>query len=145
MPSRSSVGGYGGSDWPYLEFAMTAMFLTGLALPGLALGGLILTAEAPSSHGMDIVEHGSANGAPACMSCHGAELEGNPALKAPALAGLPAATILARLAHYAGPEGHNAAMRDVATALDQSERTAVANYIASLPKAVVTPQKADGL
>jgi cytochrome c553 len=124
---------------------MTATFLTGLALPGLALAGVILTAAGPSPQGMDIVEHGSANGAPACMSCHGAKLEGNAALKAPALAGLPAATVLARLAHYAGPDGHNATMRAVATALDQSKRTAVANYIASLPKAAVTPQKADGL
>jgi cytochrome c553 len=65
-------------------------------------------------------------------------LEGNPALKVPALAGLPAVTVLARLAHYAGPSGHNPTMRSVATALDQSERTAVANYIASLPKAAAT-------
>jgi cytochrome c553 len=126
---------------------MTATFLTCLALlPGGALAGLVLTAAAPPSQGTDIVEHASANGAPACLSCHGANLEGNPALKAPALAGLPAATVLARLAHYAGPDGHNVTMRSVATALDQSQRTAVANYIASLPKAAaVTPQKADGL
>jgi cytochrome c553 len=125
---------------------MIGTTLTGLALPGLALAGVILMAAAPSPQGMDIVEHGSANGAPACLSCHGAKLEGNLALKAPALAGLPAATVLARLAHYAGPDGHNVTMRAVATALDQSERTAVANYIASLPKgATVIPQKADGL
>jgi cytochrome c553 len=78
------------------------------------------------------------------MSCHGAKLEGNPALKAPALAGLPAATVLVRLAHYASLDGHNATMRGVATAFHQSERTAVANYIASLPKSTVTLQKADG-
>ncbi len=125
---------------------MKETIFTGFALPGLALAGVILMAAAPSPQGMDIVEHGSANGAPSCMSCHGAKLEGNPALKAPVLAGLPAATVLARLAHYAGPDGHNAAMRGVATALDQSERTAVANYIASLPTAAaVTHQKADGL
>jgi cytochrome c553 len=114
--------------------------MTGMPLTGLALAGLMLMAAAPVSQGMDIVEHGTGSGAPACMSCHGAKLEGNPALKAPALAGLPAATVLARLAHYAGPDGHNAAMRAVATALNQPERTAVANYIASLPKAAARPQ-----
>jgi cytochrome c553 len=117
---------------------MTATFLTRLAIPGLALAGLMQTAAAPSTRGMDIVEHGNANGAPACQLCHGAGLEGNPALKAPALAGLPAATVLARLAHYAGADGHNPTMREVATALDPSERAAVANYIASLPKAAAT-------
>jgi cytochrome c553 len=119
------------------QFESTTL-LTSLTLPGVAFAWLILAAAAPWSQGMDIVEHGNAVGAPACMSCHGAMLEGNPALKVPALAGLPAVTVLARLAHYAGPSGHNPTMRSVATALDQSERTAVANYIASLPKAAAT-------
>jgi cytochrome c553 len=122
----------------HLESTMRATFLTGLNLSGLGFAWLILAAAAPLSEGMDIVEHGNAKGAPACVSCHGAKLEGNPTLKVPALAGLPAATVLARLAHYAGPNGHNPTMRGVATALDQSERTAVANYIASLPKAAAT-------
>jgi cytochrome c553 len=119
----------------HLESTMPAAFLTGLTLSGLGFAWLILAAAAPLSRGMDIVENGNTKGAPACVSCHGAKLEGNPALKVPALAGLPAATVLARLAHYAGPNGHNPTMRGVATALDKSERTAVANYIASLPKA----------
>jgi cytochrome c553 len=131
------MGGHGRRDRPYLSGAYT---MTGMPLTGLALAGLMLTAAAPVSQGMDIVEHGTGSEASACMSCHGAKLEGNPALKAPALAGLPAATVLARLAHYAGPDGHNAAMRAVATALNQPERTAVANYIASLPKAAARPQ-----
>jgi mono/diheme cytochrome c family protein len=42
----------------------------------------------------------------ACSSCHGLNFHGSPAIGAPALAGLPAAAILARLAHYAGPDGH---------------------------------------
>jgi cytochrome c553 len=122
----------------HLGSTMPTTLLTGLPLLGVAFAWLILAAAAPSSRGMDIVEHGNAKGAPACVSCHGAKLEGNPVLKVPALAGLPAATVLSRLAHYAGPNGHNPTMRGVATALDQSERTAVANYIASLPKAGAT-------
>jgi len=121
---------------------MIIRLLPRLALPGLALASVMLTAAAAMSQGMRIVENGSANGAPACVSCHGAKLEGNPALKTPALAGLPAATILARLAHYAGPTGHNATMRAVATALEPPERRAVATYISKLPKAVATSWKA---
>jgi len=114
---------------------MTAGILTGLALPGLVVAGVTLTAAATSSQGMGIVEQGNGKGAPACASCHGARLEGNPALKVPALSGLPATAVLARLSHYAGPTGHNAAMRAVAIALDPSERVAVARYISGLPKA----------
>ncbi|HEX4181904.1 MAG TPA: c-type cytochrome [Caulobacteraceae bacterium] len=88
-------------------------------------------AAAPS--GKSIAEHGSAHGAPACSSCHGLHYEGNPGMKAPALAGLSAKFIVARLDHYAGPTGHNAAMRAVATALDAPERRAVAAYLSSLP------------
>jgi cytochrome c553 len=97
---------------------------------------LSLAAAAPSTSGKAgkaIVEHGSANGAPPCASCHGSNLEGNAALKAPALAGLPASKILERLAHYASPQGHNAAMRAVATALSPAEQAAVAAYISRLP------------
>jgi cytochrome c553 len=42
--------------------------------------------------------------------------------------------ILARLAHYAGPTGHNAMMRQVATALSPAERQKVASYLAALPR-----------
>ena len=94
---------------------------------------LSLAAAAPSTNGKEIVEHGSANGAPPCSSCHGNNLEGNTAIKAPALAGLPASKILERLDHYASPQGHNAAMRAVATALSPSEQVAVAKYISHLP------------
>jgi cytochrome c553 len=97
-----------------------------LALPAVA-------GAAPGPKGQDIAEHGNSKEAPACLLCHGPDYRGNIALKAPALAGLPAAFILARLAHYAGPDGHNPAMRQVATALDLAERQAVADYLASLP------------
>jgi len=88
-----------------------------------------------------IVSSGSAGGATACVTCHGATLAGNPALKAPPLAGKPASYILARLAHYAGPDGHNALMKAVATALTLPEREAVAGYISRLRPA---PDATDG-
>ena len=103
---------------------------------------LPLVAAAPAPDGRDIVEHGSAGGAPPCSSCHGAKLDGNPAIHAPAIAGLPAATIVGRLDHYASPEGHNALMKQVATALSHPEREAVAGYISRLPKAATGPAPA---
>lgn len=100
---------------------------------------LPLVAAAPAPDGRSIVEHGNANGAPPCSSCHGSRLEGNPAIHAPAIAGLPAATIVGRLDHYASPEGHNPLMKQVATALSHPEREAVAGYIARLPKVATGP------
>ena len=96
----------------------------------------------PEAPGRRIVEQGSGSGAPACMSCHGASLQGTPSLGVPPLAGLPAAFVLARLAHYAGPDGHNAEMRAVASALSASDRQAVADYVASLPTKAAEAQPA---
>jgi cytochrome c553 len=76
----------------------------------------------------------TAIGALACTTCHGQTFQGNPAIHAPALAGEPATTVLARLARCAGPSGHNAMMRQVTTSLSPAERRAVATYLASLPK-----------
>jgi len=104
----------------YLAASVTLVFLASVA-------------ATPPRAGQDIVDHGTASGAPACISCHGSTLQGNPAMKAPPLAGKPSAYILARLAHYAGPAGHNAMMKQVATALRPDQRTAVAAYIATLP------------
>ena len=89
-------------------------------------------AEGTSSTGTEIAHHGNGDGAPACTTCHGDHFQGEPTLKAPALAGLPAPFIVSRLAHYAGPDGHNPFMRQVATALRPEEREAVADYLSSL-------------
>jgi cytochrome c553 len=100
---------------------------------GVVLSAAALIAAAPPPDGQRIVEQGSAGGAPPCISCHGAKLEGSPEVKAPAIAGRPAAFIIARLGHYAGPFGHNPLMRQVASALSSDERKAVALYISGLP------------
>jgi cytochrome c553 len=101
---------------------------------------LWLVAASPSPDGRRIVEQGNANGAPPCASCHGPTLDGNPAIHAPAIAGLPAAMVLARLEHYASPQGHNASMKQVASALSTSERKAIATFLAGLPRASAESQ-----
>jgi cytochrome c553 len=108
----------------------------------LALAVALIAADTAmaSSLGQTIAEQGAGQ-APPCSSCHGASFEGNPAVKAPALAGRPADYIVARLAHYASPEGHNALMKQVATALSPAQRTAVATYLSSLKP---TPNPAAG-
>jgi cytochrome c553 len=95
-----------------------------LVAPHLALAGDV--------SGEQIATHGSPSGAPACVACHGPQLHGIAALKTPAIAGRPSAYILARLEHYAGPQGHNAQMKQVAAALTPAERQAVTAYLASL-------------
>jgi cytochrome c553 len=105
-----------------------------LGVSGAAIAGDSMT-------GRNIVEHGSLGGAPACASCHGSNLQGGDAIKAPSIAGKPAAYIVARLDHYASPEGHNAMMKQVANALSISERQAVATYISYLPSSAVQMKK----
>jgi cytochrome c553 len=112
---------------------MTRVLTTGLALV-VALAALgVQTAAGMSLNGQEIAHQGNGGGAPACTTCHGKQFQGDAALKTPALAGLQKAYILSRFAHFAGPDGHNAAMRQVATALSQREREAVAAYLSSLP------------
>jgi cytochrome c553 len=93
---------------------------------------LATQADASELVGAQIALKGSSSGAPACTACHGENLQGIQALRSPRIAGLSEDYILARLAHYAGPDGHNAQMKQVATALGRNERQAVAAYLAGL-------------
>jgi cytochrome c553 len=108
------------------------MMRIGVMVAMAACSTAALAGPAPEGH--HIVDQGSSAGAPPCVSCHGAQLQGNDAIKAPALAGKTEAYIVARLDHYASPEGHNAMMKQVAGALSNAERQAVAGYIAGLPR-----------
>ena len=103
-------------------------------IPILLLPLVALLVAAAGPDGSVIAHNGNGHGAPACTTCHGPNFQGTPTIRAPALAGLSAATILARLAHYAGPTGHNAMMRQVANALSPVERQAVASYLAGLQR-----------
>jgi cytochrome c553 len=104
-------------------------FQKALVLVAVALG---TPCSAATPNGNDIAHQGVGT-VPACTACHGLAFQGQPAIKAPALAGLPSAFIIARLEHYAGPTGHNATMRAVAQGLTNAERQAVAEYLATLP------------
>jgi cytochrome c553 len=98
--------------------------------------GLVLYASAAAGAnlgGKEIANEGIGDRVPPCTNCHGAQLQGRPAINAPPLAGLKSSFVLARLAHYAGPKGHNASMRHVASAMTVDERRAVADYIQGLP------------
>lgn len=97
----------------------------------LSFAFALMAADAPPD-GDTIAHNGNGHGALACTACHGASFQGNSDIHAPALAGLQQSTILARLAHYAGPTGHNAMMRQVAASLSPAERQAVAGYLSSL-------------
>jgi cytochrome c553 len=108
-----------------------------------AMALLAAGAASASSIGQAIAEQGNSQGAPPCSSCHGSSYQGNPAIKAPALAGLSSGYIVARLAHYASAEGHNPSMKQVATALSPSDRQAVAAYLSSL-KAPTKPAARSG-
>jgi cytochrome c553 len=105
-----------------------------LSCYGLIPASLMLMAATPAPDGKRIAEQGNGRGAAACSLCHGPAYQGNPAMKAPTIAGLSATFIVARLEHYASPQGHNAAMRQVATSLSPAERLAVAAYLSSQPK-----------
>ncbi len=108
-------------------FIFVALFVLGVA------GSPRLDAGQIPQLGADIVRHGTKAGALPCMACHGATLEGNAAIGAPRLAGLPNATTYAALDRIAaGHLGKNYVMRDVAKALTKRQKSAIATYLASL-------------
>lgn len=77
-----------------------------------------------------------------CQACHGAKGEGNRQLGAPNIAGMEAWYVERQLEHYAngmrggdGADGYGAQMRvAVANLPTPADRSAVAGYIASLPR-----------
>lgn len=102
----------------------------------LVAAGLALGAAAPAGNagqGAKIVADGTDTGVLPCATCHGADLRGNAAIGAPAIAGLPAtATLAAFDAIAAGRTGNNYVMRNIARALTASQRAAIAAYLAGL-------------
>jgi cytochrome c553 len=96
-------------------------------------GAVGISAALADSSGAAIAEHGTAAGAPACVACHGARGEGNPANGFPRLAGLPAPYIRAQLSAYADGQRENTVMAPIATILSADEAQAVSFYFAGLP------------
>lgn len=77
-----------------------------------------------------------ANGASACMACHGPTGRGNPAALYPALQGQHAAYTAKQLNAYAGGErktdGKTRIMRDIAARLSKEDIEALASYVQGL-------------
>lgn len=102
----------------------------------LLLAGAPLLARAqPDAGGSAIAAKGTAHGAAACASCHGAHGEGNAAGGFPRLAGLPAAYLVGQLENFAADKRKNPIMAPIAKQLSASERQAVARYYSTLPAA----------
>lgn len=109
--------------------------MTPRSLPrALALGALIVAATSAQAapDGKQISTQG-ANGAPACITCHGARGEGNPAAGFPQLAGIGAKYLAEQLEAMANGSRVSPVMAATAKALDPAQQQAVASYYASLP------------
>ena len=82
-----------------------------------------------------IYTRGSAGGAPACASCHGADAHGRDT--APRVASQPGAYTLAQLRVYKlAPAFHNPlamVMKGVAVKLSEDDMAALADYLATMP------------
>ena len=88
----------------------------------------VLTGNAGA--GEKIAQSGSAGGAAACISCHGAKGEGQPGF--PALAGQHAGYLERQLNQLAAGARQSAVMAPMAKSLSEQERVDVAAYYASL-------------
>lgn len=108
--------------------------MTPRSLPALVLSALFATGASAQGapNGKQISTQG-ANGAPACITCHGAQGEGNPAAGFPQLAGLGAKYLTEQLEAMANGSRVSPVMAATAKALDPAQQQAVASYYASLP------------
>ncbi|BAZ93701.1 cytochrome c553 [Thiohalobacter thiocyanaticus] len=80
--------------------------------------------------GKRIVMQGNDQGTTACVSCHGADGEGNPAAGFPRLAGLSDKYLSKQLRDYRQGTRSNPVMQPIAAALEQQQLLDVAAYYA---------------
>lgn len=101
----------------------------------------MLPAGAAAADAAAIARQGNGQGAPACMTCHGANGAGQSAAGFPRLAGLSAAYLQRQLDDFASGSRANAVMQPVAKALSEAERKALGEYYSKLPipPALATP------
>lgn len=112
-----------------------------LATAVLLLGGLLMS-SAMAADGHKIASQGM-GGAP-CLSCHGAQGEGNAAAGFPRLAGMNAAYLARQLRAFKDGSRKNPVMAPQAAGLDDAAIQAVARYYAGLPAPATTaPATAD--
>lgn len=78
------------------------------------------------------VNGGASPAAMACTTCHGADGMGNDSAGFPRLAGLPQGYLVKQLDDFRSGKRVNAVMQPIASALEDSETRAVADYLGSL-------------
>ncbi len=110
---------------------------------GVTAGLLLLAAQyssaanaAPGAAAASIAAKGTAQGAPACVSCHGTRGEGNAAAGFPRLAGIGGVYLAEQLDAFAAGTRKNPVMEPIAKALTAEQRQAMASYYAKLPSTV---------
>jgi len=107
--------------------------LAGRAAGAALFTGLSLTVlPALAQTGEKIAKAGNAAGAPACVTCHGASGQGQPAAGFPRLAGLNAAYLLRQLQSFHDATRVNPIMAPVAQQLSATDRQALAEYYGGL-------------
>lgn len=82
--------------------------------------------------GQELANKGNDKGAVACITCHGANGEGNPAAGFPRLAGLNADYLTQQIKNFQTGKRQNAVMLPTARALSAEETQAVSHYFAAL-------------
>lgn len=108
------------AQWAGVAILVSGMFSM---VPGTAQG-------APDGR---LISTQGANGAPACMLCHGARGEGNPAANFPRLAGAGAAYLKEQLEAIANGSRVSPVMTAIAKTLEPAQREAVAQFYAASP------------
>jgi cytochrome c553 len=95
--------------------------------------------EALVEQGKKLYLGGAPNGLPSCMGCHGANGNGNPASRYPAIGGQHANYIKAQLLHFRQggvygdkEDAHNLIMSQVAKNLSDADIDALASYLEGL-------------
>jgi cytochrome c553 len=116
------------------------MFVRKLGL-ALALCG-VTVAHAADEGGRAIVMQGNANGATACIACHGLDGAGNAAANFPRVGGMDAAYLRKQLLDNRNGTRHSPIMTPVAQALSDAELQAVTTYY-SKQRPQVVPVSAD--
>lgn len=119
---------------------MTPRFLPAALACGVLFAAAAATAQS-APDGKQISIQG-ANGAPACITCHGARGEGNPAAGFPQLAGIGAKYLDEQLEAMANGSRVSPIMAATARALNPAQRAAVASYYAGLPSPLDTDRLA---
>lgn len=118
---------------------MTPRSFRATLLSGLLCATLAHAQDAPDGKQISIQ---GANGAPACITCHGAHGEGNPAAGFPQLAGIGAKYLAEQLEAMANGSRVSPIMAATAKALSPAQQDAVARYYAGLPSPLNTDRLA---